>query len=119
MFIGFSFRENLGEFRIRGSLRLFFCLQSHFHMCSSNISCGTTMSCGSVVLTSSMLSLTAGILKSSKSRLRCDPYRFLVGLYLRNISNANLGDYFSKEVNKRGSKPIFSSLQNTPTNKNK
>jgi hypothetical protein len=37
---------------------------------SSNISCGTNISCGSVVLTSSMLSLTAGILKPSKSWLR-------------------------------------------------
>ena len=69
MLIGFSFSENLGEFRIRGSLRLL-PFKSRFRVRSSNISCGTNISCGSVVLTSSMLSLTAGILKPSKSWLR-------------------------------------------------
>ena len=34
MFIGFSFSENLGEFRIRGSLRLFFCLLNRVSACA-------------------------------------------------------------------------------------
>ena len=73
----FRLSENLGGFRIRGSLRLVLFLHNALPRAQLNISCGTNMSYGSVCSTSSMSSLTAGVPKPSKSRFVATPIGFL------------------------------------------
>ena len=53
--------------------------------------CASKMSGGSTFITLLMLSLTACVSKPSKSSFVATPSRFLVGLFLRNISNENFG----------------------------